>query len=120
MNQAITQAQPRPGFPSRNGGRLIVLLIAVLCLLSSGFTGCSTTGPSPAPSASPALGALTWNLNPPAEQVSAYRVYRGVGKTGTLQATVPAPPYRPGKKGSYYITAVNSRAESAPSLTIKL
>jgi hypothetical protein len=95
--------------------RLTIALIVIPALL----IGCSTTSP-PAPLAQTALGALTWDLNPPVQQISAYRVYRVVGKSGVLQATLPAPPYRPSKKGSYYVTAVNSRAESAPSRSITL
>lgn len=64
--------------------------------------------------------AFTWDLNPPDEQITQYRVYRLTGGSTHLEAIVFDPVFRPSKSGTYYVTAVNTRGESFPSKEIKL
>lgn len=66
------------------------------------------------------LGGLSWNRNPAVEQITVYRVYRVTGNHGTLEGETSAATFRPAKKGSYYVTAVNFRGESKASVTVKL
>jgi hypothetical protein len=113
--------------------RLFRLRSLALGALASGalaLQSCSTT-PPPArlasarqslalPTASASLGGMAWYSNPAIQQISAYKVYRVTGGSAHLEGTVTTPIFRPDRKGTFYVTALNVRGESPPSTTIKL
>src|SRR5207247_7786407 len=101
---------------------------ATFLLLPILFIGCATNLPKPQPVAGlPKAEAVTslqvqnktlaWTANPVDQQISAYRVYRG---NGTLVATVQITSIRLPVRHSYYVTAINIRCESPPSIKVSL
>lgn len=76
--------------------------------------------PKPAAAAQPG-GAIEWDPNPPTDQVTQYRIYRlAGGSPPKLEGTTTTTTFRPAKKGTFYVTAVNGGGESIPSEEIKL
>lgn len=66
-------------------------------------------------------GAIEWDASPDYEKVSEYRVYRlAGGSPPKLEGTSKTTTFRPAKKGTFYVTAVNGGGESVPSEEIKL
>lgn len=67
------------------------------------------------------LNGIEWDANPADEQIFEYRIYRLAGNAAPkLDGIVTVPIYRPDKKGTFHITAVNIRGESPPSIEVKL
>ena len=91
----------------------------------TGLTVKAATAKPPAPPAPSAAaqpgGAIEWDASPTNEQVTEYRVYRlAGGSPPKLEGTSTTTTFRPAKKGTFYVTAVNGGGESVPSEEIKL
>ena len=90
------------------------------------LAGCSSTSVLSPPRALPVsaaagrVGMLVWDPNPASQGVTAYQVYKLVGQTATLVATVAQTQYRPAQTGKYFVKAVSPYGISPPSETKKL
>jgi hypothetical protein len=77
--------------------------------------------PTQPPESAAGVGGIAWDANPATDEVVEYHIYRLQGNSPPkLEGATQTTSFRPDKKGTFNVTAVNGGGESLPSAEIKL